>query len=290
MGNRQSKPNKKTKESPRRDKLTKKGFRRAKLAPSESLQRAVGASSRGHGDVEGTILLRVVIEPRKDPTIADTSRPQAAATAQASSLRLEPSEATSAINEVKSDDKIRKGTRKDLEPEAGIIAEPHPVPSDAAENDEKNKATLIGLEPETVRLETAQLPVAQSVGVAKQSEATTTHSAIDTLPDSNHKKQGVVCVEEKELLTVSDTHSAVAAAPESAGATCIVEVARSRKEKCKSATPETQLKHGLRAQDGSNQASSKKPAQRKRHKRTGRHGEQFTLYYSSIIRHFLVLQ
>ena len=276
MGNRQSKPNKKTKESPRRDKLTKKGFRKAKLAPSESLQRvAVGASSREHGDVQGTTLLKVVIEPRKDPTTADTSRPQAAATAQASSLRLESSEATSAINEVKSDDKIREG---DLEPEAGI-AEPHPVSSDAAENDQKNKTTRIGLEPETVPLETAQLPVAQSVGVAKQSaEATTTHPAIDTLPDSNREEQGVVGVEEKVLPSVSDTHSVVAAAPESGGATCIAEVMKSGKEEYKSTTQETQLKHGSRAQDGSNQASSKKPAQRKRHKRTGRHGEQFTVY------------
>ena len=265
MGNRQSKPNKKTKESPRRDKLTKKGLRRAKLAPSESLQRSIGATSRGHGDVEGATLLRVVIEQRKDPATADTSRPQAAATAQASSLRLEPSEATtSTINEVKSDDKVREG---DLAPEAGIAAEPHPVPSDASENGEKNKATRIGLEPKTVHLETAQLPVAQSVSVAKQSEATTDHPAIDTLPDSNREEQGDVGVKEKELLTVSDTPSSVAAAPESGGATCIAE------EESMSATHETQLKHGARAQDGSSQASSEKPAQRKRHKRTGRRGE-----------------
>ena len=279
MGNRQSKPNKKTKESPRRDKLTKRGFRRAKFAPPESLQRvAFGASSRGHGDVEGTTLLRVVIEPRKDSTTADTSRPHAAATAQASSLGLELSEA---INEVKSDDTIREG---DLEPEAGT-AVPLPVPSDASENDEKNKATRIGIEPETVHLETAQLPVAQSVGVAQESEATTTHPAIDTLPDSNREEQGVVGVKEKELPTVSDAHSAVAAAPESAGATCycIAKVARSGKEESKSATQETQLKHGARAQNGSNQASSKKPAQRKRHKRTGRHGEQFTVSVSYTI-------
>ena len=289
MGNRQSKQNKKTKESPRRDKPTKKRLKRVKAEPSEALQRSTGASSWGY-DVQAPIL-SIVVEPRsskKDTTIANTPKPQAATTTQASSLSLEPSETTT--NVAKSDDKIREGTREDFEPEAGL--EPHPVTTTqqalslsqgpnrttntAEKDDENNKGTQEGPEPECISLESELLPV-QSVDIIQQSEAITTPPAVATVLDSNREEQAVVEVEEKKLLTVSDTHSVVATAPESSGATA--EATREDKhgketqEESKSATQETLIKHKPRAQDGGDHASSKKPIWRKRHKRTGCHGE-----------------
>ena len=129
MGNRQSKRNKKTKESPRRDKLTKKRRKEVKYEPSEVLtQRTSGASSRGHG-LQAPTLLSVVIEPKslkKDATIADRSEPQTATTEQASPLSLEPSKATtSALNVAECDDKIRR--LKDFQPGASHSIKAHPV-------------------------------------------------------------------------------------------------------------------------------------------------------------------
>ena len=76
------------------------------------------------------ILLNVVLnEPKKNPAIADMSKQQPAATAQTSSLSLEPNEAASAINVAKGDaDKTHggEGTRKD---EADLVSEPIPVTS-----------------------------------------------------------------------------------------------------------------------------------------------------------------
>jgi hypothetical protein len=297
MGNKQSKRKKKTEESPRRDKPTKR-IKGVKYESPEALQRSIDrARSPGHDLQASRILLDVIVsEPKKDPTIADTSKPQAATTERTSSISLEPlaSEATSAINVAKSDDSktcSSEGTRKD---EAGLVLEPFPVTSthassasnlrstDAVENDEKKpRGTRQVLEPESVGLETVQLPAVQSVDIASQSEATTTPPAIGTVTaGSNCEEQDVVDEEEKKLLTVSDTHSTVATGPESSGATA--EVGRGERhgeggqEESKTAAQETQLKHGPRAQDGSHHASSsiKKPAaQRKRRKRTGRHGE-----------------
>ena len=118
MGNRHSKRNKKVEESPRRDKRTRK-IKGVKYDPPEAIQRSIDrARSRGHDDLQASrILLNVVLsEPKKEPTIADTSKPQPAATAQTSSLSLEPSEAAAnAINVAKGDaDKTHggEGTRK----------------------------------------------------------------------------------------------------------------------------------------------------------------------------------
>ena len=103
-----------------------------------------------------------------------------------------------------------------------------------------------------------------------QSESPTTSPAISTVLNSHCEEQTVVEVEEKKVLTVSDTsmsHSMVATAPESSGATA--EASREEKrgkrtqEKSKSAQ-ETPLKNGPRAQDGSNHASFKKTVQRKK--------------------------
>ena len=149
--------------------------------------------------------------------------------------------------------------------------------TDVVKNDEKKtRGTREVLEPESISLETVQLPAAESVGVASQSEATATPPPIGTVMDNNCEKQDVVDEEEKKLLTVSDTQSTVVPGPESSGATA--EVAREgggQEAQSKTAAQETQLKHGSRAQDGSGHLSSiKKPAaQRKRRKRTGRHGE-----------------
>ena len=77
-------------------------------------------------------------------------------------------------------------------------------------------------------------------------------------------------------MTVSDTQSTVVPGPESSGATAeVAREGRGQEAQSKTAAQETQLKHGSRAQDGSGHVSSiKKPAaQRKRRKRTGRHGE-----------------
>ena len=296
MGNRHSKRNKNTEESPRKDKRTKR-IKGVKYDQPEAIQRSIDrARSRGHDDLQASwILLNVVLsEPKKDP-----SKPQPAATAQTSSLSLEPNEATSAINVAKGDaDKTHggEGTRKD---EADLVSEPIPVTSvhgtlsanlistDAVKNDEKKtRGTREILEPESIGLETVQLPAAESVDVASQSEATATPPPIGTVMDSNREEQDVVHVheEEKKLLTASDTQSTVVPGPESSGAT--VEVAREgrgQEAQSKTAAQETQLKHGSRAQDGSGHVSSnKKPAaQRKRHKRTGRHGEHLLfLYYT----------
>ena len=105
-----------------------------------------------------------------------------------------------------------------------------------------------------------------------------------TVRDKQNEEQAVVkAVEEKELSSVSDpsmrSHSTVATAPESSGATA--EAAREEKhgketqQESKSAAQETQLMHGAAgATDGSDHTPSfKKPAQRKRHKRTGRYGK-----------------
>ena len=291
MGNRNSKRNKKTEESPRRDKRTKR-IKGVKYDQPEAIQRSIDrARSRDHDDLQASrILLNVVLsEPKKDPAITDTSKPQPAATAQTSSLSLEPNEATSAINVAKGDaDKTHggEGTRKD---EADLVSEPIPVTSthgtlsanltstDVVKNDEKKtRGTQEVLEPESIGLETVQLPAVESVDIASQSEATTTPPPIGTVMDSNREEQDIVDKEEKKLLTVSDTQSTVVPGSESSGATA--EVAREgggQEAQSKTAAQETQLKYGSRAQDGSGHVSSiKKPgAQRKRHKRTGRHGE-----------------
>jgi hypothetical protein len=294
MGNKQSKRKKMTEESPRRDKPTKR-IKGVKYESPEAIQRSIDrARSPGHDLQASRILLDVVVsEPKKEPTLADASKPQAATTAQTSSLSLEPSEATSsATNVAKSNDsKTRsgEGTRKD---EAGLVLEPLPVTSthasstsnlrstDAVENGEKKtRGTQQVLEPESVGLENLIVAV-RSVDIASQSEATTTTPpAIGTVTDSSREEQDFVDEEEKKLLTVSVTQSAVATGPESSGATA--EVGRGERhgergqEESKTAAQETRLKHGPRAQDGSHHASSiKKPAaQRKRYKRTGRHGE-----------------
>ena len=191
----------------------------------------------------------------------------------------------------KNDDKIREETQKDVEPEADL--ELHPVTTTQAlslshgsctaekDNKFKDKGTQEGPEPKSVGLENAQFP-AQSVHAAWQSESPTTSPAISTVLNSHCEEQTVVEVEEKKVLTVSDTsmsHSMVATAPESSGATAEA----SREEKCGKRTQEksksaqeTPLKNGPRAQDGSNHASFKKTVQRKRHKRTGRYGELFS--------------
>ena len=299
MGNRHSKRNKKAEESPRRDKRTKR-IKGVKYDQPEAIQRSIDrARSRGHNDLQASrILLNVVLsEPKKYSAIADTSKPQPAATAQTSSdsLRLEPNEAASAINVAKGDaDKTHggEGTRKD---EADLVSEPIPVTSthgtlsanlistDVVKNDEKKtraRGTREVLEPESIGLETVQLPAAESVDIASQSEVTATPPPIGTVMDSNREEQDIIDEEEKKLLTVSDTQSTVVPGPESSGATA--EVAREgggQEAQSKTAAQETQLKHGSRAQDGSGHVSSiKKPAtQRKRRKRTGRHGEHLLL-------------
>ena len=301
MGNRHSKRNKKTEESPRRDKRTKR-IKGVKYDQPEAIQRSIDrARSRDHDDLQASrILLNIVLsESKKDPTIADTSKPQPAATAQTSSLSLEPNEAASAaINVAKGDaDKTHggEGTRKD---EADLVSEPIPVTSthgtlsanlmstDVVKSDEKKTRGIQEvLEPESIGLETVQLSAIESVDVASQSEATATPLPIGTVMDSNREEQDVIDEEEKKLLTVSHTQSTVVPGPESSGATA--EVAREgggQEAQSKTAAQETQLKHGSRAQDGSGHVSSiKKPAaQRKRRKRTGRHGEHLLLlYYTS---------
>ena len=303
MGNKNSKRNKKIEESPRRDKRTKR-IKGVKYDQPEAIQRSIDrARSQGHDDLQASrILVNVVLsEPKKDPAIADTSKPRAqrAATAQTSSLSLEPNEAASAINVAKGDaDKTQchggEGTRKD---EADLVSEPIPVTNthgtlsanlistDVVKNDEKKtRGTREVLEPESIGLETVQLPAAESVDVASQSEATATPPPIGTVMDSNREEQDVVDEEEKKLglLTVSDTQSTVVPGPESSGATA--EVAREgggQEAQSKTAAQETQLKHGSRAQDGNGHVSSiKKPAaQRKRRKRTRRHGEHLLFLY-----------
>ena len=111
--------------------------------------------------------------------------------------------------------------------------------------------------------------------------------ATGTVRDRQNEEQAVVKVEEKELSSVSDpsmrSHSTVATAPESSGATA--EAAKEEKHgkgtqqefKSESAAQETQLMHGAGAPDGSDPTPSKKPAQRKRRKQTGRYGEQFNI-------------
>ena len=115
------------------------------------------------------------------------------------------------------------------------------------------------------------------------SGTTTTPPATGTVIDRQKEEQAVAKVEEKKLLTVSDStsmqsHSTVATAPKSGGATA--EAVREEKhgketqQEYKSAAQETQLTHGAGgAPDGSDHTPSKKPAQRKRHKRIGRYGE-----------------
>ena len=307
MGNRHSKRNKKTEESPRRDKRTRK-TKGVKYDSPEAIQRSINrARSRGHDDLQASrILLNVVLsEPKKDSTIADTSKPQPAATAQTSSLSLEPNEATSAINVAKGDaDKTHggEGTRKD---EADLVSEPIPVTSthsalsvnliSADVVEKKTRETREVLEPESIGLETVQLPAAKSaVDVASRSEVTATPPPIGTVMDSNREEQDVVDKEEKKLLTVSDTQSTVDPGPESSGATAVVAREGGGQEaQSKTAAQETQLKHGSRAQDGSSDVSSiKKPAaQRKRRKRTGRYGEHLLFLYcnSSLINSTLCL-
>ena len=284
MGNRQSKRNKKTKESPRRDKLTKKRRKEVKYEPSEVLtQRTSGVSSRRGHDLHAPTLLSIVIEPKslkKDATIADRSEPQTATTEQALPLSLEPSKATTSalLNVAECDDKIRhEGTRlDDFQPGTShSITEPHPVTTMQAlplslgpiEKDEKKSQGCLN-EQETISLETTRQP-----------EATTTTPAIGMVPESIQEKHTVISVEEMKLLAVSGTHSTVATPPESSGATA--EAAREEKhgkgtqQESKSGAQETQLMHGAGAPDGIDHTPSKKPAQRKRHKRTGRYGEQF---------------
>ena len=279
---------KRNKESSRRDKRTKR-VKGVKYDQPEAIQRSIDrARSRGHStsDLQASRIL--VSEPKKESTIADTSKPQPAATAQTSSLSLEPNEAASAINVAEGDaDKTHggEGTRKD---EADLVSEPIPVTSthgtlstnlistesDVVKNDEKKtRETREVLEPESIGLETVQLLAAESVDVASQSGATATPPPIGTVMDNNCEKQDVVDEEEKKLLTVSDTQSTVVPGPESSGATA--EVAREgggQEAQSKTAAQETQLKHGSRAQDGSGHVSSI-AAQRKRRKRTGHHGE-----------------
>ena len=112
------------------------------------------------------------------------------------------------------------------------------------------------------------------------SGTTTTPPATGTVIDRQKEEQAVVKVEEKKLSTVSDStstrsHSTVATA---SGATA--EAVRVEKhgvetqQESKSAAQETQLMHGAGAPDGGDHTPSKKPTQRKRHKRTGRYGEQ----------------
>ena len=181
-----------------------------------------------------------------------------------------------------------EGTRKD---EADLVSASIPVTSthgalsanlistDVVKDDEnKTRGTREVLEPESIGLETVQLPAAESVDVASQSEATATPPPIGTVMDSNREEQDVVHKEEKKLLTVSGTQSTVVPGPESSGATAeVAREGRGREAQSKTAAQETQLKHGSRAQDGSGHVSSiGKPAvQRKRRKRTGRHGEHY---------------
>ena len=105
MGNRHIKRNKNTEESPRSDKRTKR-IKGVKYDQPEAIQRTIDrVRSRDHDDLQASrIQLNVVFsEPKKEPAIADTSKPQPAATAQTSSLSLEPNEAASAINVAKGD-------------------------------------------------------------------------------------------------------------------------------------------------------------------------------------------
>ena len=203
MGNRHSKRNKKVEESPRRDKRTKK-IKGVKYDPPEAIQRSIDrARSRGHDDLLASWI--VISEPKKDSAIADASNPQPAVTAQTSSLSFEPNEAASAINVAKGDaDKTHggEGTRKD---EADRVSEPIPVTSthgtlsanlistNVVKNDEKKtRGTRKILEPESISLETVQLPAVKSVVVASESEATATPPPIGTVMDSNHDGSGHV--------------------------------------------------------------------------------------------------
>ena len=147
-------------------------------------------------------------------------------------------------------------------------------PSTAEKND---KGGQEGPEPESVGVETAQFLAVQPVDATPQSEtATATTQAIGTVLDSYCEEQAVVEVEEKKQLTVSDTSMSrsgtVATAPESSGAVAKAsgddKHMKGTQEKSKSAH-KTLLKQGPRGQDGSVHTSSKKPVQRKRHKRTG---------------------
>ena len=74
------------------------------------------------------------------------------------------------------------------------------------------------------------------------------------------------------------SHSTVATAPESSGATAKAlreEKHGKRTQEESTSAQETPLKHGRRAQNRTDDASSKKLVQRKRHKRTRCNGELF---------------
>ena len=147
---------------------------------------------------------------------------------------------------------------------------------------DKIRGTREVLEPESIGLETVQLPAVELVDVASQSEATATPPPIGTVMDSNREGQDVIDKEEKKLLTASDTQSTVVPGPESSGATAeVAREGRDQEAQSKTAAQETQLKHGSRAQDGSGHVSpiEKPAAQRKRRKRTGRHGEHLLFLY-----------
>ena len=133
---------------------------------------------------------------KKGPTVTDTTEPHATTTTQASSLSLEPSEAT--INVGKNDDKVHEGTQKDIETEPDeACLEPHPVTNtqalslrhgpSTAEKDAKFKDNEMQESPEleSVGMETAAQFHPQSVHATQQSESTTTSTAIGTVLNSH---------------------------------------------------------------------------------------------------------
>ena len=285
MGNRQSKQNKTTKQSPSKYKPKKKKVKGLeKVEPSGTRQRSIESSSRRRDPQPPTA--GASVEPRnlkKGPMVADTTKPRAI---PASSLSLEPSEAT-----INVDDKIREGTQKDVETEADL--EPHPVTTTQAlslshgsctaekDNKFKDKGTQEGPEPKSVGLENAQFP-AQSVHANWQSESPTTSPATSTCTvlNSHCEEQTVVEVEEKKVLTVSHTsisHSIVVTAPGATAKASRKEKHGKRTQKESKSAQETVLKHGPRVLDERDHASSRKPVWRKRHKRVGHYGELFPL-------------
>ena len=171
MGNRQSKQNKTTKQSPSKYKPKKEKVKGGKVEPSGTRQRSIGFSSRRRDPQPPTAGASVESRSLKiGPTVADTTNPHATTTIPASVLSYEPSETT--IYVAKNDDKIREETQKDVEPEADL--ELHPVTTTQAlslshgsctaekDNKFKDKGTQEGPEPKSVGLENAQFP-AQSV-------------------------------------------------------------------------------------------------------------------------------
>ena len=131
--------------------------------------------------------------------------------------------------------------------------------TDTAKSDDQ----IIRKDPESY-LENLQPPVQPvTVDIVRPPEATTTPPAIGTVSGSHCEEQTVVEVKEKKLLIVADTSRLHSTATESS---------REDDNKHKGTSDDSQQEP--RAQDESDRVSKKPvPVQKKRHKRTRRHGE-----------------